>query len=147
MTQDELLQDRYEVLSPWPPNNLFKAGDIVEPEQFTGWHPKDYPVLFRRVNWWEYRAVEDMPEYVITNYIDEFKGKGVLQNGMVFKVEQWATQTFPTIKEPQLLANLEGYTPDYLWRTPEQKTGRVNCCHLLPATEQQYIDYQKSISK
>lgn len=155
MSKEELLQPRYEVVAPWP-NGLNKAGQIlvcavrdyyecVEDTTLPLVHrPQDFPLNLRRLHWSERRKAEDMPEYVMANYADKLEGKGVLQNGMIFKVEQWATEIFPTIKYPQLLANLEGYTPDYLWRTPDQKTGRVNACHLLPSSEQEYIDYIKS---
>ena len=63
-TVEELMKPRYKVLTPWPPLNNFKEGDIVTPDEFTGWHPKDYPLIFRRLEWWEERSPEDMPEYV-----------------------------------------------------------------------------------
>ena len=60
----ELLKPRYLVNTPWFPSNNYQSGDIVTPDKFTGWHPKDYPVIFRRLDWWEYLDVKDMPGYV-----------------------------------------------------------------------------------
>lgn len=33
---DFILRPRFEVLTPWPPNNNFSTGDIVFADQFTG---------------------------------------------------------------------------------------------------------------
>jgi len=88
----ELLKPRYLVNTPWFPSNNYQSGDIVTPDKFTGWHPKYYPVIFRRLDWWEYRDVKDMPEYVKqimgTNKGKVYKIADPSQNGRIWHEER-----------------------------------------------------------
>jgi len=85
MTQEELLAPRYEVIAPYP-YSPYKVGDLVgisdigtsfhctttqQYSEFDGGnvHVENYfsiklidtyPHLFRRLNWWEKRNVEDI---------------------------------------------------------------------------------------
>lgn len=84
MNTEELLKPRYKVIADWP-NNTFPIGTVLikhdswdnwthveETEEFVrnelvGFKEdgiKKYPHLFRKLEWWEERKVEDMPEYV-----------------------------------------------------------------------------------
>lgn len=92
------------------------------------------PHLFKPLQWWEYRKLEEMPEYVLTSFKNEATGNVMLANGIFFKVEKWVTETFIGVDGEQILAHLEGYKPSYLYRYPEWENGRVNAVHLLPAT-------------
>lgn len=129
MTPKQLLQPRYEVIADYP-NSPFKVGEIlnfkeiypfsglsfdiphlgiVAPEYFD-----KYPHLFRRLEWWEKRKPEDMPEYV--------KHK----TGAYYKVFVWITNNYckilnntNTIKvesEDIKPATFQDYT-DYLTKT------------------------------
>jgi len=61
---NDIFKLRYMVLTPWPPNSPFAKESIVTPDQFTGWHPKDFPIIFREMPWYEAREVRDMPKYL-----------------------------------------------------------------------------------
>lgn len=79
MTTEELLKPRRKVIAPWPgmERDGIKVGDIIiDPDRpneccryldgsaaFTFDWDK-YPHLFKRLEWWEERKPEDMPEYV-----------------------------------------------------------------------------------
>jgi hypothetical protein len=89
MTIEELLRPRYVVELDYPQpgkdddHKLIK-GDIVMYLRVNsdmtyrrirrcGWmsvgvpcvaHPDDYPGVFRKLNWWELRRLEDMPKYI-----------------------------------------------------------------------------------
>lgn len=161
MTKEQLLQPRY-MCTGTPGKPLWygchwKHGDIIKLDQtvdglvciyedYKGRHFvkelyfSDYPHLFRPLQWWEYRKPEEMPEYVITNYKDSTTGDG-LRNGAVFKVEKWVTETFIGVDGLQLFAHIEGYKPSWLIRFPQWQNGRVNACHLTPATEEEYETY------
>ncbi len=90
MTAEELLKPRYEVIADYP-NNPHKIGDVIQanPNQqsihlTTISYANDfgdrvnqqewaaptsfdkYPHLFRKLNWWEHRKVEDMPKKLIS---------------------------------------------------------------------------------
>jgi len=60
MTAKELMQPRFEVIAEYP-NCIFKKGDILERIAEVEELEK-YPHLFRKLNWWEFRKIEDMPK-------------------------------------------------------------------------------------
>lgn len=78
MTPEQLLQPRYEVIADYP-NSPFTIGEILS-DYGTLTRPSfiqrssgnqirvdvvdKYPHLFRKLEWWEKRKPEDMPEYV-----------------------------------------------------------------------------------
>lgn len=118
-----LLKSRYLVRTPWPPSSNFNKGDIVTPDQFTGWHPKDFPVIFRPLHWSEFRSVEEMPEYVKTTY-----------NGTVNKVIKYDFETDTIFMEDP--------------ERPYQFSLKLYLSARVPATETEYpTTYIKSIKK
>jgi hypothetical protein len=89
MTPEQLLVKRVQVSKLGYPNCLFKKGEILTRYEHpntiwvgqTAKHPvfyrdqtgkheisestvNQYPHLFRRLNWWEFRKLRDMPEYL-----------------------------------------------------------------------------------
>jgi len=77
MTPEELLKPRYKVIADWPGSNL-KIGTTLrqeitdyysfeEDEKAFTTHRKNldqYPHLFRKLQWWEERTLEEMPQYI-----------------------------------------------------------------------------------
>lgn len=67
MIVEQLLQPRYKVIADYP-NSPFTVGEIVDltNECFIGnsLGYDSYPLIFKRLEWWEERKPEDMPEYV-----------------------------------------------------------------------------------
>lgn len=164
-TVEELLKPRYKVIVPWPGMEVepFALGQIVTLQK----HPSDeeegfihiplkhipgsymreqfflnYPHLFRKLEWWEERAPEDMPKYV--KVIREDCAK---DTGLYCKVYNWHTydDKFPLVKG-QFGAELEGYKPPYILNSrfnfEGQVYGRLNATHLLPATAEEYNNYK-----
>ena len=158
MTKEQLLIPRVLCIGGKPgdpnyPGSRFMTGDIIEQNGRDYWGIKAdawisqttvdrYPNLFKPLPWWYGRTVEEMPEYVKTDYKDSTTGDG-LRNGVVFKVEKWVTEIFICVDGLQSLAHLDGYKPSWLHRFPEWENGRVNACHLIPADESEYQEYQK----
>lgn len=71
MSNEDLLKPRYKVIADYPGNNN-NVGDIItietaktkEAEQLVcGWYDK-YKANFKRLEWWEDRKIEEMPEFV-----------------------------------------------------------------------------------
>lgn len=62
-----LLKPRYKVINDYP-GGIYKVGDLVEPHAYYGFdifpYPHKYPHLFKSMDWWEDRGVEDMPQYI-----------------------------------------------------------------------------------
>lgn len=72
LSKEQLLKPRYKVIADYP-KSLYKVGDILD----AGWRSEDciycdtegprwrhYPHLFKPLQWWEERKVEDMPQYL-----------------------------------------------------------------------------------
>lgn len=78
MKAEDLLKPRYKVIADWPgvagkvkPGQILSLDDEFIPdlywcggEDFTEDKLKDYPHLFKKLFWWEERAVEDLPKYL-----------------------------------------------------------------------------------
>ena len=70
-TVEELLKPRWKVIADYP-GALHNIGDVISAYENGkaylvegGSHyMTEYPALFKRLEWWEDRAVKDMPEYV-----------------------------------------------------------------------------------
>jgi len=72
MTPQELLTPRYKCIADYP-DNTRQVGDIIvveQKERSDEWYNQHlsffnrYPHLFQPLQWWEYRELKDMPEYV-----------------------------------------------------------------------------------
>lgn len=68
----ELLIPRYKVIADWP-NSIYKIGSILIGKDnglyYNGVNhanfinPENYPHLFRKLEWWEERTPEEMPQF------------------------------------------------------------------------------------
>lgn len=139
MTVEELLIDRYIVTAPYP-QSKFEVGDILyvykfetsslgmytyvtnpeSPLQGSNAKPEyveSMPHLFRKLNWWEERKVEDMPEYV-----------------------KWDVDIYPTWKK---IMKVDKWNSNGSFDHENVTISVINC---FPATEQQYNDYINSKS-
>lgn len=76
MTPEELLKPRYKVIAPWPGTH-WKVGDIFEYGDHNCFKTEsqpsipmhlsvldEHPHLFKKLEWWEERKPDEMPEYV-----------------------------------------------------------------------------------
>lgn len=141
MTVEELLRPRYKVIADYP-NSEFEVGTIInfpnKRDYYTGndeWESEfvrdknqggqfkfcikkiePFPHLFKKLEWWEDRAIEDMPEYV------RFKER-------VLKVSRW-------------LSDIEDVENG--WCELVERGYDCHTSHLLPATESEYTNYINS---
>lgn len=145
MKTDELLKPRYKVIADYP-NSKGNVGDILYQYIFetseTGLYtfvsnlesplsgynikPSDidkYPHLFRKMDWWEDRGMEEMPKYL--KYFDE---DGKLE--FVLKVERYKSH-----RDMKMFWSFE-----YLWDN-EPNIKRMSLTGWIPATEQEYNDF------
>ena len=67
MTTEQLMQPRYKVIADYP-NSPYGLNDVLTNKEVRfgmgRLMPEHYPAIFRKLEWWEERAVEDMPEWV-----------------------------------------------------------------------------------
>lgn len=67
---EHLLKPRYRCLIKYP-KSVFNVGEVLTAEDFMFWHLwhqdetiEKYPDCFKRLEWWEERATEEMPQYL-----------------------------------------------------------------------------------
>ena len=108
LSSEELLKPRFKVIAPYP-DSPFKVGDILRlhPRSFKNptstqrWttkpelpefdapiilgHVDRFPALFQPLQWWEERAVEDLPEYVECARTPDQE----IMPGDVLKIREW----------------------------------------------------------
>lgn len=131
MTPQELLIPRYKVVAGYP-NSLYQVGYIInesdnlEGATFFKVTVHQYPHLFKKLEWWEERSVEDMPEYIE-------------QRGQIFKVAEWHTD----------LASVVTVLIDY-----KIHTGWIPDCtetplygEIQPVTEEEYNNFKSKKSE
>ena len=132
MTPEELMKPRYKVIADYP-DNKNKIGDIIPMKHagtaaacdlVCGWYDR-FPSIYKRLEWWEERSPEDMPEYI------KVMSKGMLCNavvGGVYKVHKHFSSSYgePNKKGTQIFGD------DYL-----------SYSRTVPATETEYNEYLK----
>jgi hypothetical protein len=136
MTPEELMKPRYKVIADYPLSR-FIIGSIVEGQKgrFDEWFfeingkelPFDitqYPHLFKKLEWWEERKLEEMPQYV-----KEFNS--LYKIGEVIKVAEWNMGD----EEPNIPCFRDETDNSFTW---------VRGFH--PATEEEYNAYITQIT-
>ncbi len=116
MTVENLMMPRYKVIADYPGmDDSYEIGEVLKPA-YTG-IVDAYPHLFRKLNWWEERKVEDMPDYV-----------------------KWDVGIYPTWKK---IMKVDKWNSNGSFDHENVTISVINC---FPATEQQYNDYINSKS-
>lgn len=136
----DLLAPRYKVIADWPSLDEIVIGDIIEGDIFESESlfntpMNDYPHLFKKLEWWQERKPEEMPEYI--KFTDDYIG----------------------FKRGQVYATCENWTDDiddscdiYFMKDKLSKEEYGN--HIAipggdwiqPATEEEFLNYLKSKS-
>lgn len=128
---EELLKPRYRVIADYP-GSAFQIDQIIVPELVNERHEfpsgvilklTAFPHLFRKLEWWEDRKPEEMPEYV------EYA-----ENGMVAKVHHFDLET----TSPWFMY-LEGGVHPYC-----PGGSALENTHWIPATHDEYLAYINS---
>ncbi len=124
MTPEELLIPRYKVISDWPDNAKRTVGEIITSESES--HSKyfeTYPVLFKKLEWWEDRKPEDMPAYVRCIRTPDQN----IMPDMVLKTPDWNTT----------------WVKGSIGQTKHFVVVNTNC--FVPATEEEYNNYLSTL--
>ena len=145
MTPEKLLIPRYKCIAPMPfdRDKLYNVGDVftddgitpVLNQHGTPVYPMEwdkYPHLFQRLEWWEERKPEDMPEYVkIISMGCTIEKDGVAKvQGTGFYED--AGRSLGNEGQPYVLVKDE-YT----------EFTRMNCRNCMPATREEYEQYKQ----
>jgi hypothetical protein len=144
MTVEELLQPRWQVIADYP-KSLYHVGDILN----GGYRSEDliycdtngprwsnYPHLFKKLEWWEYRKREDMPQYIKRTGNKDSNDKPLPD--VYLKVKKH----FSSGNE-EWLVNLS-----HIFCADSHLTQLKNCTYTYycwePATEEQYKEYLRT---
>ena len=129
MNTEDLMKPRYKVIADYP-GNIWMVGTIMDldmSKQLVSFYDK-YPHLFRKLEWWEERKIEDMPEYVkCLGFVRKFKKWHHQENGMV--------QLYDYPGEI-------GYEDDISKEVRERGYEIYVITDCLPSTETEYLNQQ-----
>lgn len=118
---EELLKPRYKVIADYPGSD-FEVGGIIEMIAFNVDVFKDFPHLFKRLEWWQERTIEEMES---VKYAKVIKYRGYWREGDIVKIEKF-------VHGSVTLAQPTGYYLKYKHYQP--------VFELQPATEQEYLN-------
>jgi hypothetical protein len=129
---EELLKPRYKVIADYP-NSELGIGDLLmqyiagsvwrhiwtsgEWTDITIHNPEKYPHLFRKLEWWEERTNEEMPQYVKGEYEGKVYG--------IWKVIFWELDKGRGMLNDNSCVSFSSF--------------------VVPATETEYLNQNKSI--
>lgn len=133
MTIEQLMQPRWKVLADYP-QSVYTVGEILFYKDVTssiGAFFREYPHLFKKLEWWEERKVEDMPMYLKHEWVVDSLNKPVAS--IVVKVQSH----FKCYNKVQ-----ECYSPSNFTTTLGFR--ERSYFDYLPSTEQEYLNYQSN---
>ena len=143
MTAEQLMKPRFKVIADYP-SSPHTVGDIYQ--QVTKYHtrheyyekidgfnphhvhlPEKHSAIFKPLQWWEERSLDDMPEYLST-------GKGVVGEAFqVYKIIEWENDNGNIIgwidKQQRSVCSLGTFKPEYEYQ---------------PATKEEYEQLKQS---
>lgn len=119
MTPEELLKPRFKVIADYPVSP-YPVGAIITPKDAE--YFDKYPVIFKRLEWYEERKPEDMPLY-LKDRIESF-GEG---------------------HEVKYYKVTDNYTSIRFYRAMTDK-GWIRMPDVLPATESEYLAFKNKTS-
>lgn len=126
MTPEQLLKPRYKVIADYP-KSIYNIGDIINAGTTSedciycdrdGPRMRQYPHLFKPLQWWEERKGDEPPMYIRSN-------------GIVYRVDKWS-KSFQDIHWLGCLVN---------------KTKYISCEELTPATDAEYEAYTQTTNQ
>ena len=137
MTTEEPLSSRWKVIADYP-KSVFNVGDIlinnsIYPQEYISWEdygkdvycPNDFPDIFQKLEWWEERSIEDMPEYV--KHIGSEDGDAPFEINTIHKV----------VWDRVELCSITPYNDNLgHWNY-------LNVYEVKPATEEEYLNQTK----
>jgi hypothetical protein len=120
MTTEHLLKPRWKIIAAIPfkeEEDFWKVGEILDRDW--GWHGddedgfkyhiSDYPHLFKKLEWYEERKPEEMPEYVRWNYNPKTDNEDV--RGLVEKVIKWVQNGYGVVTSGNMVIATRHWLP------------------------------------
>ena len=117
MKAEELMKPRFEVIADYP-NNKLVIGSVIESDSdqmfkiqegyFLGLKRiEQYPHLFRKLNWWEKRSIEDMPKRLVC--------KAIPNDTEIMDIQEWDMDLMVgwLNKKERTCCSLLSFNPEY----------------------------------
>lgn len=134
MTPEELLRPRFLVIADYPNSECFIdtviQKELIKYRDSLGFlindttTPEDYPAIFKKLEWWERRNVEDMPMYL-------------KQTGMVDSNDEPIPDWYLKVKKHFNAGNGE-------WRDDSYSLFCIERCERTFGTCMNYSDFEPS---
>lgn len=126
MTNEELMTPRFKVIDDYP-NSLFKIDEILTNNEriFCDENSKrysDFPNIFKPLEWWEERELTDFPKYLKEEY-----------SNIVIKVENYYLK-YHKIHFRYFDLEIQNFSNEYIY-------------DFIPSTEEEYLEYIKTLEK
>jgi hypothetical protein len=137
MENNELLKPRFKFIADYPLSHMYlNVGDVLTfkndngIERYVGgkdasMHPdtvNSFPRLFRELQWWEERKIEEMPEYVKDKY-----------PGLNRKIEYYHAYKWANVYSKK--------EPHFEQKNMFKETYWTHAQHTTPATKEEYDAY------
>jgi hypothetical protein len=130
--QVDLMKPQYMVNLDYPKSE-YVVGQVIDYNNFSGSITSKtfceiydkYPVIFRKMKWFEGKDIEDLPRYVSVHPDSEC----CLNKTIIYEVYKWNkwNDSFHRYKHYAKVIGFEEHD--------------FSISHFLPATEQEYLDY------
>ena len=114
MNAEKLMNPRYEVIADYP-SNQNPIGTVLECPNYDNDFTKKYwvesndryPHLFRKMNWWEKRNIEDMPKRLIC--------KAIPNDTEIMEIQEWDMEILVgwLNKKERSCCSLRTFNPEY----------------------------------
>lgn len=147
MNNKDLLTPRYKIIADYP-NNTVRIGDIChivnDFGQFSFGYPlhqktlDSYHYLFKKLEWWEERKIEEMPKYLkITERVDSHDNP--LPDVYVKVTKHFSEENGEWRDDSYNIFCAKDYMTNDM-------VSSYNYSDWLPSTEEEYLNYIKTIN-
>lgn len=128
MSIEDLMKPRYKVIADYP-NSCYRVGVIIDKyiRPVTADFYDKFPHLFQKLEWYEERSVDDMPEYVKRT-----------SNGKVFHIAVGTKDLLDVYGKVHLVSYEE---------MSAERNSFLSLHNCIPATIEEYNTQQKTINK
>lgn len=143
MTNEELMTPRFKVIEDYP-NSLFKIDEILTGNErlFCDKNSErysDFPNIFKPLEWWQERSLEDLPKYL--------KFNEEIRTG-IRSVNDEEEPFVHKVKIHQRYFENEDFRYSSFYEfVSEWKDQPYNYNQFLPSTEEEYLQYIKTLEK
>lgn len=157
----KLNKPRFKCLQHFPGNITFKIGDIYSTDSWGtlmnegllnsqgisikfSFDPLLFPMIFKRLEWWEDRSIEEMPKYLRYNTLHSGSRFHQFHNDII-KPFKYHENSVSIEKEQWFESWIAVYISEENWTGINGSISSLHINHFIPATEEEYFKYNQSV--